>query len=641
MTFRIAPHAAALAALLCVPIPGFAQARAAEPAQADDEPIIVTADRAERLAREVGQSVTVITATEIETRQSPLVADLLRTVAGVTVSRNGGAGSVTSVRIRGAEGDQTVALIDGVKLNDPSSPGGGFDFGNLLTGNIDRIEVVRGAQSVLWGSQAIGGVVNMITRAPTEDLAIAAHAEGGWRDSWQAVGNISGRAGPVAASIGGGWFTTDGISAFNEVRGGSERDGYENVGANAKLLIDVTDTLGIDLRAYYSSGETDIDGFPPPDFSFGDTRERSETEEFVGYAGINLALLDGRFKNRLGFAYTDTDRSSRDPDGFVEVTFTGRGKNERFEYQGVFTASDRLDIIVGAETETSRYAASSYGGPETRASTGIDSLYGQVSFAPVDGLRLSGGVRHDEHDDFGGETTFAASGVFSPNDGATQLRASYGEGFKAPSLYQLFGDYGNRALQPETSKSYDIGVLQQLLEGRMQLGATWFRRDTRDQIDFISCFGNPAPICDDRPFGTYDNIARTRADGVELTLALTPVDALTMSAQYSYIDTENRDTGRVLARRPRHSASALVDYRWSFGLSTGASVVHVSDSFDNAANTRRLPGYVLVDLRASLPLGDKVELYGRIENLFDEDYETAFGFGTAGRAAYAGVRLRL
>lgn len=639
MTCAYVSQCALAAALALSAAPAAAQQSSPDlPAATADRDIVVTANRTPRSLTSVGESVTVIATEEIETRQSNTVADLLRSVPGVTFIRSGGIGTVTSVSIRGAETDQTVALIDGVKVNDPSSPGGGFNFGNLLTGNIARIEVVRGSQSVIWGSQAIGGVVNMITRAPTEALEVNARAEGGWRDTYQAVGNVSGRMGPVSASFGAGYFATDGFSAFNEAGGGTERDSYANVGANGRMLVGITDAIGLDLRGFYSRGETDLDGFPAPLFALADTADTEETKQIVGYAGLNANFLNGRFRNRLAFTYTDTDRENLDP--AAGSTFAGHGRNERFEYQGVFAANEKVEAVFGAESETSRYSTVSFGTAD-RASVGIDSLYGQVSVSPLAGLRITGGVRYDDHETFGGETTMAANGVFSPNGGATTIRASYGEGFKAPTLFQLRSNFGNLALQPETSKSYDAGVLKRLLDGRLEMGATYFRRDTRNLIDFVSCFQKPSPICAGRPFGTYDNIGRTRAKGLEATLAMTPVDALTFRAQYSYIDSENRATGRALARRPKHTASALIDYRWPFGLQTGATLAHVGDSFDNAASTRRLDGYVLVDLRANFPLTDGIEVYGRVENLFDEIYETVSNYGVAGRAAYAGIRLRL
>jgi vitamin B12 transporter len=323
------------------------------------------------------------------------------------------------------------------------------------------------------------------------------------------------------------------------------------------------------------------------------------------------------------------------------ITFKTRGRNERFEYQGVLTPVDGVDAVFGVEHETARLRTISPGSAAEIASVGLTSGYAQLSVGPAKGLRLTGGIRHDDHETFGGSTILSANGVFSPNDGATTLRASYGEGFKAPSLFQLYSQFGNTALEPERSRSYDVGVVQRLVDGRLQVGATWFARSTRNQIDFLSCFLNTEPLCTNRPSGVYANLRRTRAEGVEAMIEMTPVDAMTLKVQYSLIDTENRDTGLDLARRPRQTATALIDYRWPFGLQTGATVAHVGSSFDNAANTRALEGYVLVDLRAALPITDLLEVYGRVENVFDERYQTIFQYGSPGRAAYAGVRLTL
>lgn len=612
----------------------------AHAADSDNDTIIVTASRGATPLSQVGQSVTVITAEDIETRQTVAVVDLLRTVPGVTFTRNGGLGTTTSVNIRGADGDQTVALIDGVKINDPSSPGSGFNFGNLLTGNISRIEVVRGSQSVLWGSQAIGGVINIITREPTEDLKFNANAEYGWRDTGQLVGNVSGKFSRVSASVGAGYLRSDSLSTFNEARGGTERDGYENYGANAKFNVALSEAISLDLRGWYSNGTTGIDGFAPPTFTFGDTNETAQTEELIGYAGLNISVLDGRFRNRLAYAYTDTLRENLDLSGATPFqTFDAKGENERFEYQGNFDIADGYTITFGAESEKSFFSSSSFGDPASSADVRIDSVYGQLTITPFTGLTLTGGARYDDHETFGGETTFAANGVYSPNDGVTAIRASYGEGFKAPSLFQLFSDFGNTALVPETSKSWDAGITQKLLDGKIEVGATWFHRNLTNQLVFISC---PVPltgICVGRPSGTYDNVAQTRAQGLEFGLSIKPVDALTVQANYSWIDAENRANGLKLARRPSQSVNAAIDYAWAFGLETGASITHVGDSFDNASNTRRLDGYVLVDVRASYPVTKAVSLYARVENLFDEQYETIFRFGTPGRAAYFGVRL--
>lgn len=605
--------------------------------------ITVTANRTQRDLAEVGESVTVIAEEEIVNRQPNDVIDILRTVPGITFNRSGAIGTVAGVSIRGAESDQTAVLIDGVKLNDPAAPGGGTNLGTLVAGNIARIEVVRGAQSVLYGSQAIGGVVNLITREPSEKTEFFGRAEYGERGSAQVVGNVAGRFGPVAASLGGTFLTTDGVSAFSAARGGTESDGFESLGFNGKLDVEIADWLALDLRGYYADAETEVDGFPAPAFAFADTPEVSDTTTLVGYAGLNAAFLDGRFRNRLGFAYTRTDRSNLTEDSGSE-TFAARGENRRFEYQGVFDTGDWAELVFGAEREESEYATESFGSAEN-ADVWINSLYGQVNLTPLAGLSLTGGVRYDDHQTFGGQTTFQASGAYSPNGGDTVLRASYGEGFKAPALFQLFSDFGNRDLLPEEGETWDAGITHSFLEGRALVGVTYFERQAQNLIIFVGCFENPLPACNDpanpRPFGTYDNVARASADGWEFQLALRPADGFDITAQYSLIDARDETTGNRLPRRPEDTFSLNADYRLPGGIGLGATVLVVGDSFDNAANTRPLDGYVLADVRASYGITDNLEIFGRVENLFDADYETVFLYGQPGRTVFGGVRYRM
>ncbi|MEM7781086.1 MAG: TonB-dependent receptor [Pseudomonadota bacterium] len=602
----------------------------------DSVKIVVTANRTSRAISQVGESVTVVGEEEIINRQATDVLDILRTVPGVTFNRNGGLGTNAGVSIRGAQSDQTLVLIDGIRINDPASPGGGFNFGPLLAGNISRVEVVRGSQSVLYGSQAIGGVVNLLTREPTEELAYFARAEYGARDTAEIVGNVSGRFGPVAASFGATYARTDGISARS---GGTEVDGFESLGFNGKLDVALASNISLDLRGFYADGDTDIDGFGAPDADIVSSRQ-----DFVGYAGLNASFLDGRFRNRLGFGYTDISRNNFNFDTDSE-TFVASGENRRFEYQGVFDTGDFAEIVFGAEREESEFTSSSFGAPPSNADVWINSLYSQINVTPIDGLSLTGGLRYDDHETFGSATTFSASGAYSPNDGDTVIRASYGEGFKAPALFQLFSDFGNLDLVPEESESWDVGITHSFLDGKAQFGVTYFERDGTNEIVFVSCTGSLLPPClvpeEVRPSGTYDNIALTQADGWEFGVALQPVDGFDVSLNYSIIDAFDGTTGNRLPRRAEETASLVVDYRMENGFGIGATILVVGDSFDNASNTRPLDGYALADIRVSYGIAESLELFGRIENVTDEEYETVRGFNQPGRSVFGGVRLRM
>jgi vitamin B12 transporter len=607
---------------------------------ADASDVVVTATRVAQPASEIGQAVTVIDRAEIERRQTVVVSDLLATTPGVTVTRNGTLGALTGVRIRGAESDQTLVVIDSVRVNDPASTGGGFDFGNLLASSVERIEVLRGPNSVPWGSQAIGGVVNIITAAPAEGLQARANAEYGYADSVFASAGISGAKGPVSGSLTGGYLRTDGISS---AASGTERDGYRQYGATGRLGVEFAPGIGLDLRGYFADSRVELDGFPAPDYVLADTADYGKTQEVYGYAGLHANFADGRFNNRVAFTIADINRDTYEPAFGAQPSFLGRGRSERYEYQGDFRPLDQVRLVAGVERENSRFNDGF-----TYADTGITSVYGQLIVKPLDILTLTGGVRNDDHEDFGNHTTFGANAALALRTGTT-VRASYGEGFKAPTLYQLFSDYGNRGLDPETARNFDIGVEQAFLADRARVGVTYFNRRSRNQIDFRDCSpteqATAGSICVDRPFGVYDNVARAEADGVEVSLALRPVDALTLTANYSYIHTENRSIGanfgNVLARRPEQTASVNADYRFAVGLSIGGTVSLVGDSFDDAANTTRLDGYALASIRAEMPITDQVALYGRVDNLTDARYETVAGYGNFGRAAYGGVRLRL
>ena len=459
---------------------------------------------------------------------------------------------------------------------------------------------------------------------------------------------MGGRQGPVSWRIAGQSFTTAGISSLSPRFGGVERDGYTNQSLQGRLEIAFSDEVSADFRGYFADAGADFDDFA------ADAPNRSHTREYLGYAGLNIGLLDGRFRNRFGYARTNTERENFDPRLLRQLTFDASGRNSRFEYEGSFAFSDQVSALFGVEHERSRFSSVSPSGslavpiPEpARGKASLTGYYAELSAEALPGLTLSGGLRHDRHSDYGGRTLFSAGAAWDLPTG-TILRASYGEGFKAPTLYQLFSEYGNESLSPERARSFEAGIEQQLLDQALRFGASYFDRKSRDEIIYNSCLpGNSDPLClqpgtTNQRWGYYRNVARTRARGIEGVASLS-LGAFFLDGNFSWIAAEDRSAGsngNWLPRRPRYLANGSVHYALPFGLDLGAALRWSGKAYDNAANSVVLPSYTLVDLRAEQQLTPGLSLFGRVENLFDKEHMTAYRYGSLGRSLFLGVRGR-
>ena len=623
MRFQYFRFTAGLLAL-SLPHAAFAQDGAAA-SDADD--IVVTASGVAQPRKETGQAISVIDRARLETLQSATITDALRTLPSLAVAQRGPVGSQTSVFLRGGNSAQTLVLIDGVRANDPSSPNGAFDFGALQTGNFERIEVLRGANSVIWGSQAIGGIISLTSLTPTEALSARAVAEAGQAGTVRTSANLGGTSGPLQGSLGAGWHRSSGISALT---GGNERDGYDAISANGRLEIALGEDAAINLRGFYNRGRVEYDS----PFGLGaNALPESRNRQFTGYVGARAALLDGALVNRMAYSRTDIDRRGTDPVAFSFNNFVISGAVDRFTYQGQWRAADALTLIFGAEHEETRTSTSFEGATPARADNRVTGGYAQAIVRLLTGLTLTGGVRHDDYSDYGAKTTLAANAAFTPNDGSTLVRASYAEGFRAPTLSEGQPPFGNPALRPETARNIDIGVEQRLLDDRMAIGLTWFRRTSNDLIAFS--------------FATFrsENIERARAKGIEIELAARPTDRLDLRASFSVVDAINRSPGPLLGKRlalrPRDSVTLTADWRTPWTVRVGATLSITCDSFDDAANRRRLDGYTLASVRAAVPLTAGIEAFARVENLLDTKYMTVAGYSTYGRGAFAGLRWTL
>ncbi|WP_395628805.1 TonB-dependent receptor plug domain-containing protein [Sphingorhabdus sp.] len=591
-----------------------------------DDVIVVTASGFEQPRSETGQAIDIVDRERLDQLQSATIGDALQSVPGVTVAARGGLGGQTSAFLRGGNSSQTLVLIDGVRINDLTSPNGAFDFGTLMTGNIGQVEVLRGPNSIIWGSQAIGGVVNIQSLAPADGFEGRFGAEYGAADTKGMNAHIAGTGGLFEGSFGGSYVDAQGISAL---AGGTERDGFENVAGNGRLKVNISDAFNLDFRGYYNHATVEYDSA----FGIGaNALPVTQNRQFVGYVGANVVALDGRMQSRIAYTRTDIRRLGTDPVVFSFNNFIVRGSIDRAEYHAAFDVSDALTFTAGLEYERSFASTSFEGAAADIARNHVISGFSQIIVRPVAGLTLTGGVRHDQYKDYGGQTTLGGNIAFTPNEGRTMLRATYGEGFRAPTLSEGQPPYGNPDLRPETARNFDLGFEQHILDGKAEFFATYFNRRSTDLIAFS--------------FATFqsENIDRVKSTGVEAGFNLNPSDRLDIRASYTLVDAVNRsggaNFGNRLALRPQHSGSLTVDWQTPIGLSVGSSVLFIGDSFDDASNSVALDGYTLVGLRASLPINDRLELYGRVDNIFDVQYTVVAGYNSFGRNAAVGVRAK-
>lgn len=579
-----------------------------------DTQITVVATGSQLDLASTGQSISIIGADEIQSIQGSDITRIFNRLPGVTLARNGGQGSTTSVFVRGASSDHLMVTIDGVRVADQSSPAGGYDFGGLTSGGIGKIELLRGSNSVVWGSDAIGGVMAITSR---ELNGAEVSAEYGARNSLDVEGSAGVAGSGYSATINAGYIRTDGISA---AAAGTEADPFRQWFVSGRGRVNLSDRLSLVATGRYADSKVDYDSY-----LFVDDREYQTSKLASGRVGVDYS--SGEVKLAAGLALSDTKRSYFDPAFGVGSNFDAQGRSVRADFTGHALLPASLALDFGADSDWTRYSTTFDARQTARLSSG-HALLGYYG----DRLTLAGGARMDDHSRFGTHWTFGGNASFRLFDD-WRIRASFGEGFKAPTLSELYGFGGNTGLKPETSTSYDAGIEMGDRNEGLHFAATYFHRDTTNLISYVFPSG-------------YFNTGKARAEGVEVEGDIRPSDRLNFRAAYTYVKSVNQTPGdanfaKNLARRPRNAITVSGDWRTPLhDLTLGVDTRMVGGSFDNASNTVRLKSYVVVDLRASLPVTEKIELFARIENIGNVKYQTAAGYGTPGRGAFAGARAK-
>lgn len=600
------------------------QYQRSRPLLTDDEIIVLSTGLWDR-REDTAQTVSILTADDLDRIQGPDLSRVLQRLPGVTVTRSGGQGGLTSLSVRGAGSERALVLLDGVRLNDVAAPAGGLDFSTVSASGIERVELLRGAGSLIWGSDALAGVLHLTSHISD---GVAASVEVGGDRQASATLSLGDRGQDHRVGVTAAYTT---LRGFSSAETGTEKDGFEQLSLSARGELDVAPYWALFGSARHMTGEAEIDGFPAPDYLLADTLERQDTRQTSARGGVEYA--DGDNSGVLSLATSETRRNLLDEAFSTDPYYQTTGRSTRAEARGRLAASETLALVAGGDWERTRFTDGF-----ARARTRIASGHAMLEWQPVQGARLTAGGRYDDHALFGGEASFAASASAALAPG-WRMRGSWGQGFKAPALFQLHSDYGNTLLQPERSDSVDAGLDY---TGRtVSFAFTVFRNSSRNLIDFIGCPVNGTGICANRPYGTYDNVGRARQQGVEAEGRAELADGLTGRLAYAWTASTNRATDLRLARRPHHAGTFGLDWQALEQLSLGADLRVVSASFDDAANTRRLGGYALVDLRANWDFGPDLSVYGRIENALGEQYQTALGYAQSGRAAFMGVRTRL
>lgn len=607
-------------------------------AEAEVEEIVVVATRLETPVGEVASTVTVLSGEELAKTGETFLGEALRTVPGLDVVRSGGPGQQTSVFLRGSKSGDTLVLIDGVVANDPISPDRTFDFANFTVDNIERVEILRGPQGTLYGSDAIGGVVQIITKKGVGKPTLTVYGEYGSYETKRGRVNLEGAIHRLSYSLSLLGLDTGGISAASEKNGGVERDGYENTTFSGRVGLAPLTNLDVELIGRYIDAQSNID------YSGGlvdDPNSIQETEQLFLRGQVKFPLLGGVWENVVGLGLSETERENRDePDSGQIFQNSGRfrGKIVEGDWQGNIFLHERNILTLGVELKEERGSSETTFGVFPEESLRSESVFIQDQINIADRLFATLGGRLDHFESKGSEFTFRIAAAYNVNEWGTRLKGTVGTGFKAPTLFQLFDPaFGNPDLAPEESLGWDLGVEQEILKGRALGGGTYFSNDFEDQIDFV--FTDPVTF-----EGQFVNTGKSRSQGVELFSVLRVIDPLTLGMNYTYTDAKNKDTGEFLLKRPRHKFNLTLDYHPGVKGNIYATLAYRGERHDIDPVTFErtvVGGYTVVNVAASYDVTKTVRCFTRIDNLLNREYEESSGFGTAGLSAYFGIAVTI
>jgi vitamin B12 transporter len=641
----------------------------AQPVRAQDNavvlpPIVVSATTVPTPASELGSSVTVVTGDDLQREQLRTVPDALKKVPGLDIVQTGGPGGQTSVFMRGTNANHVKVLIDGIDVGNPSITNGAFDFGHLLTSDIEKIEVLRGPQSGLYGSDAIGGVIAITTKKGEGPPRVTATAEAGSFGTFNQTASLRGSQANFSYAFNVAHFrSTDvPVTPLHLLAPGEKRnnDNYDNWTYSAKLGADLSDNLAVNFVARYTDAKL---GFTGEDFrlfplDFPEALQSTQrNHNFYSRGDAVWSLFDDRFKNYFGVNYTNQwDWTlNPNPDFFfasplVSPPITNLGERIKFDWRGEARLIPGQTVVLGLEHQSESLRTDSTGTVDpffnftqttTTAKTSNKAGYVELQSEFAKRFFLVSNVRYDDNQSFGPHTTWRLAPAFIVPGTNTKLKGSYGTGFKAPTLTQLyvnnpsFNAVANPNLRPETSKGYDFGFEQPLFHDRVNFGVTYFHNDIKNLINNVFNLSSFS--------FTYVNVGAATTYGTETFASIAVTDQLKLRADYTTIVTRDETTGLGLRNRPGHkeSLSAIWSPNQQFTLSTTLLYVGRAVEFNRDGTIPRVDSdaYTLVNIAGNYKVDDRVTVFGRIDNLLNRHYESPVGFDQRGFGAYGGIRV--
>lgn len=590
------------------------------PAYADDamrlsEEIVVTSSRLPLSQQRLGVSLSVLTEEAIDSYGNQAVADILRQSPAVTTSSSGGMGQPTSVRIRGEEVYRTLTLLDGIRIQDPSGVQIATPFEHLLSEGLGRIEILRGPQGLAYGADA-GGVISISSQRIEEGFRFGGDIQTGRYGSNQLGVMLGGGVDKLDYNISATSYSNDGFNARQSDNTLRDDDGYQNTTFHGRLGFDLSEQLRLEMVHRNVDAESEFDGC----FTVSRVDDCLAKNQI---AATRLALEFGgeSFNHSLSYNNTKTDR-----DSFASNTFSfgAEGELERWEYLGNTTALPGFDVVFGADHEEA-----SNNGVE-RGNTGLFVEY-LSDFS--DSLFFTAGLRHDENDDFGSNTShrLSASYLRALGQGTLKIRGAVGTGFRAPSPYEIaynagpfaFPPAAGTSLEQEDSRGWEAGVEYYL--DRVHFEAVYFDQDVENAIYFdLSNFS-----------GYLQDIGKGSSRGYELSGRIPLSDTWQLLANYTHNETERPD-GSPRLLRPEHLFNTGAIYTSDEGRMRFALYYRSQTDAEDIGNTT-VDGYGIVDINGSVQVSDSLRVYARVENLLDENYTQVTDYNTAGRAAYIGL----